>query len=338
MKLIVTELRRAAAGALLTGLAGSAFAQTNITVAVPNPSAITWAPMWAAIGEGYFEDEGLILDIQAVDGSSSVLQAMSSGQAEIGAPGPGPTLAARARGLEVKFIYNLYPKSVFGLLVPAESDVQVPEDLTGEVIGVGTADGAEVSFAEAILDGSGMSQPEDFTFLPVGDGGTAAIAFMREEIAAYAGAVSDAAILASRGIDLREITPEEYLGFFGNGYAALESYMDENPEVIEGFGTAMVRGMEFMSDPANKETALDHMAAGNPIEGEDREFAAALFDAALERMTPTDAFIDEGFGFQPQEHWEAIHQSLVDSGALEEPVEDLQAVYTNEFVPMWNDQ
>ncbi len=229
---------------MLAGLAGGAFAQTNITVAVPNPSAVTWAPMWAAIGEGYFEDEGLILDVQAVDGSSSVLQAMSSGQAEIGAPGPGPVLGARARGLDVVFIYNLYPKSVFGLLVPADSDYQEPADLAGEVIGVGTADGAEVSFAEAILSGAGMSRGEDYTFLPVGDGGTAAVAFLREEVEAYAGAISDSAILASRGIDLREITPDEYLGFFGNGYAVLESYLAENPEVVEGFGRALVRGME----------------------------------------------------------------------------------------------
>ncbi|PWR01144.1 ABC transporter substrate-binding protein [Meridianimarinicoccus roseus] len=332
-------LRAVALGSVFAAVgAATALAQTNITVAVPNPSAITWAPMWAAIGEGYFEDEGLILDVQAVDGSSSVLQAMSAGQAEIGAPGPGPVLGARSRGLDVKFIYNLYPKSVFGLLVPAESDITEPGDLAGTVVGVGTADGAEVSFAEAILNGAGLSRPDDFTFLPVGDGGTAAVAFLREEVAGYAGAVSDAAILASRGIELREITPEEYLGFFGNGYAVLESYMSENPEVVEGFGRALVRGMEFMLDPANKETALDHMAAGNPTEGEDRDFASALFDAAAERMTPTDAYMSQGFGFQPPEHWEAIHQSLVDGGALEAPIEDLQAVYTNEFIPMWNGQ
>jgi NitT/TauT family transport system substrate-binding protein len=332
-------LRAVALGSVFAAIgAATAVAQTNITVAVPNPSAITWAPMWAAIGEGYFEDEGLILDVQAVDGSSSVLQAMSAGQAEIGAPGPGPVLGARSRGLDVKFIYNLYPKSVFGLLVPAESDITEPGDLAGTVVGVGTADGAEVSFAEAILNGAGLSRPDDFTFLPVGDGGTAAVAFLREEVAGYAGAVSDAAILASRGIELREITPEEYLGFFGNGYAVLESYMSENPEVVEGFGRALVRGMEFMLDPANKETALDHMAAGNPTEGEDRDFASALFDAAAERMTPTEAYMPQGFGFQPPEHWEAIHQSLVDGGALEAPIEDLQAVYTNEFIPMWNGQ
>lgn len=310
-------------------------AQTAITFAVPNPSALTWMPYWVAVGEGYFGEEGFEPTLEAIDGSSAVLQAMSAGQAHIGAPGPGPTLGAFARGVDVKFLYNLYPKSVFGLLVPAESDIETPDQLAGTTVGVGTADGAEVSFTSAIMNDAGLKPGEDFEYLPVGDGGTAAIAFLRDEVSSYAGAVSDAAILASRGIDLKEITPEAYLGFFGNGIAMLESRMAEMPELAPAFGRAMVRGMRFASDPANKETCLAHCAAGNPQEGE-QDYASALFDGVLERMTPTDAFMGEGFGYQPLSHWQAIHDSAVASGALSEPVSDLSAVYTNEFVSGWN--
>ena len=329
---------RAAIGAAILALTGAtgAAAQTQVTVAVPNPSAITWAPMWAANGEGYFADEGLELDVQAVDGSSSVLQAMSAGQAQIGAPGPGPVLGARDRGLDVVFIYNLYPKSVFGLLVKSDSGYTEPSDLKGKTIGVGTADGAEVSFARAILTDAGMTEGTDYTFLPVGDGGTAAVAFLRGEVDAYAGAVSDAAILANRGLELTEITPPDYLGFFGNGIAVLREYADANPEVVEGFGRALVRGTRFMSDPANREAALDHMAAGNPQEGEDRAFADALLTAVVERMTPTEEFAGQGFGYQPPEHWQAWEKSLVDSGAKDAPSEDLAAGYSNDWVESWN--
>ena len=55
-------------------LPGPASAQTPVTVVVPNPSAITFMPMWAALGEGYFAEEGLDITVEAVDGSSSVLQ------------------------------------------------------------------------------------------------------------------------------------------------------------------------------------------------------------------------------------------------------------------------
>ena len=307
---------------------------TEITVAVPNPSALTWMPLWVAIGEGYFEDEGLQINVEAVDGSSPVLQALSAGQAEIGAPGPGPVLAARGRGIDVVFLYNLYPKSVFGLMVREESAYQQPTDLKGQVLGVGTADGAEVAFTRAILDDAGMVEGQDYEFLPVGDGGMATAAFLREEVEAYAAAVSDAAIMGSRGLELREITPEEYLSYFGNGFAAMRSYIDANPEVIEGFGRALARGTEFGMDEANQKTVLEHAKAGNPQEGEDPAFAAALLDAVAERMTPLDQSND--WGYQPPEHWELWHQSQIGSGALSQPLPDLKAAYSNDFVEAWN--
>lgn len=323
------------AAGLMLGAPAIVRAQMAVTFAVPNPSALTWLPYWVAVGEGYFGEEGLDLRLEAIDGSSAVLQAMSAGQAQIGAPGPGPTLGARSRGVDVKFLYNMYPKSVFGLLVKDENAYQTPADLKGTVIGVGTADGAEVSFTRAIMTDLGMAEGTDYSFLPVGDGGTAAVAFLRDEVGSYAGAVSDAAILASRGLTLREITPEAYLGFFGNGIAMLESQMAATPDLAPKFGKALVRGMRFASDPANKEKALAHCAAGNPQEGE-QDYAASLYDGVVFRMTPTDAFAAQGFGYQPPEHWQKIHDSAVASGALEAPLEDLASVYTNDFVAGWN--
>jgi NitT/TauT family transport system substrate-binding protein len=326
------------AGSMALGPLGANEARAQdldeITVVVPNPSAITWMPLWVAIGEGYFEDEGLAVNVEAVDGSSQVLQAMSANQAEIGAPGPGPVLTARGRGVDVVFLYNLYPKSVFGLMVRDESAYQQPTDLKGQMIGVGTADGAEVAFTRAILDDAGMVEGQDYEFLPVGDGGMATAAFLHGEVEAYAAAVSDAAIMGSRGMELREITPEEYLSYFGNGFAAMRSYIGENPDVIEGFGRALVRGTEFGMDEANEKTVLEHAKAGNPQEGEDPAFAAALLDAVAERMTPVDQ--SNGWGYQPPEHWQIWHDSQVASGALSEPLPNLEEAYTNDFVEAWN--
>ncbi len=311
-------------------------AQTAITFAVPNPSALTWLPYWVAVGEGYFAEEGLDLRLEAIDGSSAVLQAMTAGAGADRRTGAGADAGrAGARHRHVKFIYNLYPKSVFGILVKDESTFQTPADLAGTVIGVGTADGAEVSFTSAIMSDLGLTAGTDFTYLPIGDGGTAAVAFLRDDVAAYAGAVSDAAILASRGMNLREITPEAYLGFFGNGIAMLESQMAAMPDLAPKFGRALVRGTRFAMDPANKDACLAHCATGNPQEGE-QDYAASLFDGVMNRMTPTDAFMPQGFGYQPPEHWQAIHDSAVASGALSAPLDDLSATFTNEFVAGWN--
>ena len=324
-----------AAGLVLApaGMHGAQAAE-EITVVIPNPSAINVFPMWVAIGEGYFEEEGLTINVEAVDGSAPVLQAMAAGQAEIGLPGPAPVLAARARGVDVVFIYNHFAQSVFGLVVREEAPYQTPADLKGTTIGVGTADGAEVGFTRAILNDLGMVEGQDYEFLPVGDGGPATAAFERGDIEAYAAAVSDAAILNARGLRVREITPEAYLAYFGNGVAVMRSYMEEHPEVIEAFGRALVRGVEFGMNPANQDKVLEHTTAGNPQEGEDPAFAAALLEAIKGRMTPADPA--KGWGYQPPEHWELWHQSQLDSGALSEPLPDLSAAYTNQFVEAWN--
>src|SRR5918996_1041409 len=73
------------------GMYGAQAAE-EITVVIPNPSAINVFPLWVAIGEGYFEEEGLTVEVEAVDGSAPVLQTMAAGQAEIGPPGAAPRL------------------------------------------------------------------------------------------------------------------------------------------------------------------------------------------------------------------------------------------------------
>lgn len=299
----------------------------NITVLLPNPSAVNVFNLCAAIGEGYLAEEGIEVTVEAVDGSGPVLQAMVAGQAEIGLPGPGPVLNARARGEEVRMFYNSFSQSLFGLVAPEDSGIESVNDLEGQTIGVGTAEGAEVSYARGILADAGMEEDTDYEFLPVGDGGQATAAFQRGDIVAYSAAISDMAIIEARGLALREITPEEFLGFFGNGYAAMADYIEENPDLIEGFARALLRGNEWALE--NKEGTLEHCAAINPEEGADAELTSALYDAITPRSQPLG---DEPVGVFPVEGWEAWEQNLLDSGELDAPMDDLDAAYTNEFI------
>jgi NitT/TauT family transport system substrate-binding protein len=194
-------------------------------------------------------------------------------------------------------------------------------------IGVGTAEGAEVSYARGILADAGLEEGTDYEFLPVGDGGPATAAFERGEIEAYSAAVSDMAIIQARGLPLREITPEEFLAFFGNGFATTGEYLEQNGEVVEGFTRALLRGYEWALE--NKEGTLEHCAELNPEEGSDAELASALYDAITARAEPLG---DTPLGVFPEDGWEKWHESLLEAGELEEPVDDLHDAYTNDVV------
>ncbi len=322
----------------LAGLLGTtALAQDlrEITFVQPSPSAINSFPVFVAIGEGYFEEEGLKVTVEAINGSGAVLQALSAGQAHFGRPGPGPVIAARSRGVDAVFIYNVAARSNFGVVVREDSDIQDPEGLRGKVIGTGTADGAEVGFARNVMTGAGMTEGTDYTFLTVGDGGPATVAFNSGEMDAYSSSTADAAILNQRGMKVRDITPPEFARFFGNGIATMGDTIRNDRELVEKWGRAFARGHAFALDDANREAVLAHLKAGNPQEGEDPEFQSALFDAVREKTIPVD--MSNGLGYMPPEVWEEWQASLVAGGEIAAPLDDLNAAFTNEFIAGWNE-
>jgi NitT/TauT family transport system substrate-binding protein len=317
-------------------LASPALAQDleEVILVVPNPSAILIQPVATAIDQGFFADEGLSVRVEAVNGSGPLIQALAAGQAQIANPGAGTFLAARQNGLEAKWIYRLNPNSSFSIVVLDSTEFKAPADLKGKIIGVGTADGAETSFARSIFDEIGLVENEDYTFLEVGEGGQAVAAFLRGDIDAYAAATNDAAIINTRGMTLRNLTPEKFRSFFGNGLVVLDSLIEEKPELVEGFGKALVRGADFASRPENIDAVIQAVAAINPQEVEDRDFAVSLINQIIIRQTPHDPSL--GWGYQNLEAWEAWHQSLLASGELATPIENLEDVFTNGFVTKWN--
>ena len=307
----------------------------DITFVQPSPSAINSFPVFVAIGEGYFADEGLDVTVEAINGSGAVIQALSAGQAEFGRPGPGPIIAARSRGVEVVHIYNVAARSNFGIAVQEGSDIQDIESLRGKVIGTGTADGAEVGFARNVMSSVGMTAGTDFEFLTVGDGGPATAAFLNEEIVAYSASTADTAILNQRGMAVRDITPAEFGRFFGNGIATMADMIANDRELVEAWSRAFAKGHAFALDDANREAVLRHLADGNPQEGEDKEFQSALFDAVRSKTISTSP--ENGLGWYPAEVWAEWQDALVTGGEIAAPLDDLSAAWTNEFAAIGNE-
>ncbi|WP_210246289.1 ABC transporter substrate-binding protein [Aureimonas fodinaquatilis] len=307
----------------------------EIIIAAPAGAGVSYYPLFSAMGEGYFADEGLAIRVEGVSGSAAVLQVLAAGQAQMGNAGPGAVLAARENGVDALYLYNYFAKSQFSIMVKEDADVSVPLDLKGKRIGVGTVDGAEVSFVRSVLTDAGMTEGDDYEFIVVGDGGMAAVGFDRGEIDAYASATRDAAILGLRGIPLKDITPEKFMAYFGNGFITTRDFMENNPEVMVGFGRALVRGAEFGADPANLPKVLEHAKIGNPQEGEDPAFATSLFHTIQGRITPTD--LSNGWGYHHPEQWKLWEDALIASGGLKNRLDDLDKAYTNDFVEKWNE-
>ncbi|MEP3667108.1 MAG: ABC transporter substrate-binding protein, partial [Roseibium sp.] len=191
-----------------------------------------------------------------------------------------------------------------------------------------------VGFARNVLSSAGMVEGTDFEFLTVGDGGPATAAFLNGEIDAYSASTADTAVLNQRGMKVRDITPTEFGRFFGNGIATMADTIANDRELVEGWSRAFAKGHAFALDDANRDAVLAHLAAGNPQEGEDKEFQAALFDAV--RSKTIAGGDSPHLGWYPAQVWEEWQDALVAGNEISGPLDDLSAVWTNEFAELGN--
>lgn len=304
---------------------------TPLNVTRASTSCIIVYPLTSGIEQGFFADEGIDVTLDSVDGSPAVAQTLMTDGTDVGLVGVGPFLNAVADGGDLTMVYNQFARSLYRIVVPSDSGSATPEDLEGATIGVGTIDGAETTLARAILDDAGLAEDDDYEFLPVGDGGGAVAAFERGDIDAYAAAISDMASITSRGIELEDITPKEYLSFFGSGYALHSDVVEDDPELVEGFGRAIVRATEWAQK--HPEEAVQDCEEYAPEEVQDTDFALEYFDDVQESFTPLDG---NPYGYYPPEGWKAWQDSMLETGELDEPLDDLDSVYTNEFVKAYN--
>ena len=101
------------------------------------------APMYIAIENGYFEDEGLNVEQVTVD-AAHVSEAIGADQVDVGMGLIGKLLQPLENGLPIKFTTGLHTGCT-KLLVPGDSNIKSITDLKGKKIGVpGLADAATV--------------------------------------------------------------------------------------------------------------------------------------------------------------------------------------------------
>lgn len=305
---------------------------TNLTVTIPFPSGAVFYPLFVAQENGYFEEEGIRVTVEPVDGSGATIQQLSAGQAQVAVPSPGPFMQAVARGEDLRSVYTLYQSNVFSVQVPADSQVQSLADLEGMTVGVGALDGGETPFVKAALKEAAGLEEGDYELLAVGDGGQAAVALNRGDVDAYASAFVDVAIMKLRGVELRNILPEEFQNFFDTVFVFESDFVEENPNVIEGFGRAIAKGTVWGLDDATG--VVEITSRFFPEEAEDKAFTQALVEETSTLYELPDE-ADGRWGYSVPEFVERYMNFLVEQGELEEPVDT--DIFSNEHVDAYND-
>ena len=213
--------------------------------------SIFYAPQYVAINEGYFEDEGLEIELILTPGADKVMAAVLSKDVDIGFSGSEATIYVYQNGEKdyVQTFAGLTQKDGSFLVARKKYDNFKLEELKGKYVIGGRAGGMPEMTFEWALRQNGIDPQKDLTI-------DTSIAFAAMQ-GAFIGGTGDFVTLFEPNATSVE---KEGLGYVvayigelgGNvpytAYNARKSYIENNPKIIKSFCNAIQKGLDYVKN------------------------------------------------------------------------------------------
>lgn len=221
---------------------------------------IFYAPAYAAISKGYFEEEGIEIDLTLASGADNVTAAVLSGDVDIGFCGSEATIYVYNSG-EKDYLINFarLTKRDGSFLVSREPyDDFTLEDLKGKTVIGGRKGGMPEMTFEWGLRENGINPKEDLTI-------DTSVDFAAMEGAFIGGDADFVTLFEPNATSVEKQGLGYVVGYVGQwggevpytSYNARKSFIDENPELIEGFKNAINKGLEYVKNTDSEIVAKD---------------------------------------------------------------------------------
>lgn len=220
--------------------------------------SIFYAPQYVAHSLGYFEEQGLDVEILLVPGADKVAAAVLSGDVEIGFCGSEATIYIYNQGQDdylVNFA-NLTKRDGSFIVSREKIDDFTLEDLKGKTIIGGRMGGMPEMTLEYTLKQTGIDPKNDLyidtsiEFASMSGafiGGTGDFVSLFEPNALQLEQQGFGYVVASLG-ELGGVVPY-------TTYNTKKSFIESNPEVIEGFNKAIQKGLDYVHNNDAKNIA-----------------------------------------------------------------------------------
>jgi len=301
-------LAAAAAALLLTGCATTPGGSTeapgseSMTISVGVIPVAEFAPIFIAQDEGYFADEGLIVETQIIQNAASIAPSVINGQLQFGTAAAAPFLSAVSQSLPLTAVANGSSVSAdaatdpSAILVMPDRGIERPADLVGTTVGVNALGSIShvTAAADVDLDG-GDHTAVTFVAMPFPDmiaaleRGTIDAAVVVEPFQVQ-GVEAGAVVLSHPSSDT--LVPGTFTVLFTS-----QQYAAEHPDVVERFQRAVDKAsLAAAEDPTLVATVLEEHFSFDPALFEQMRiptYSAELSTEALQHLA--DLMVELGF-------------------------------------------
>lgn len=238
--------------------AGTSSKGSTLVVLNEVAHSIFYAPMYVAIEEGYFADEGIDLTLVTGFGADKTMTALLTGEADIGFMGSESTIYTYEEGASDYAVnFAQLTQRAGNFLVSREPIQNFSWDmLKGKEVLGGRAGGMPQMVFEYILKKNNIDPATDVSIDQSIDFGSTAAAFsggqadFTVEFEPHATSLEqkgDGYVVASLGED------SGYVPY--TAFSARKSYLTENPKVIRAFVRALQKGMDYVQTHSPAEIA-----------------------------------------------------------------------------------
>lgn len=207
--------------------------------------SVFYAPQYVAIELGFFEDEGILIDLMTSDGADHVMVALLSGAADIGLSGPEVAIYVYNEGRSDHAVVFAGLTNRDGSFLIGRTPDFDWDDLKDAHVLPGRRGGMPFMVFEYVLTEIGIADEVYFdnsiqfaamvgAFL----GGTGDFVTAFEPVASTIEQEGRGYVVASIGLESGELPYTTYY--------ALGSFIKEHPDLIQGFTNAIAKGQEWV--------------------------------------------------------------------------------------------
>ncbi len=219
---------------------------------------VFYAPQYAAISEGFFEEEGLNIELILTPGADKVTAAVLSNDVEIGFSGSEATIYVYNGGEKdyLKTFAQLTQKDGTFLVSRKKIDNFKLEDLKGKSIIGGRKGGMPEMTFEWALRQNGIDPVKDVNI-------DTSVAFAAMSGAFVSGQGDFVTLFEPNALQVENQGFGYVVASIGElggvvpytSYSARSSYIEKNPEIIEKFTKAIQKGLDFVHNSSDEEIA-----------------------------------------------------------------------------------
>ena len=216
-----------------------------------------YSPLWVAAKKGFYEQQGLDVQLVLLRGVPMTVQALAANSLNIGSGGPEPYIEASERGLD--FIVTGGIINGIAQFLVAGKNYKSYEDLRGATFGTSSLTGGIITAMREALKLKGLEYPRDYKLLIVAGGSSANLAALQAgQIAATTMAAPLNYAAQELGFNILGKLSDGIPHFQTNAFVVRRAWAEKNRSTVVRFMKAHVLALRWMFE--NKDATVDFLA------------------------------------------------------------------------------